>query len=372
MVSNHAAVVAPDAVEDGSLALQLQHSLDREQRLLSALDAGSAGIWDWNIETGECWFSDVWLLMLGYAPGELVGHVDTWAALVHPDDEPRARKLIEQHFSGETSFYECEHRLRCKDGSWGWVLARGRVLNHGDDGRPSRLVGTHVDIKARKEAETKIALMTVQITTAAERAAAAMHDSARTAAGLITAIDEAQAEFESAHAITVRAADEATRTETISRDLAQHAVEIASIVTLIREIAGHTNLLALNATIEAARAGDAGRGFSVVAQEVKSLASQTARATDSIAAKVDAVRASVSAAVSANASVREGVAKVIERAEHLRSAFTGQSAKVTAITAAFDETAMTARSMSDTIGRIRSGSDERAPDVAPTPLATRS
>lgn len=341
-----------DTSESGRLALQLQQSLDREQRLLSALDAGSAGIWDWDIKTGECWFSDVWLLMLGYAPGELVGHVSTWEALVHPQDKPLAGKLIEQHLSGETPFYECEHRLRCKDGNWGWVLARGRVIKHRDDGQPLRLVGTHVDICARKEAETKIAVMATKVAIAAEKSAAAMSDAARTAAGLITAIDEARTEFEEAHAITVEAADEATRTEAISRNLAQHAVEIASIVTLIREIAGRTNLLALNATIEAARAGDAGRGFAIVAQEVKSLANQTAQATDHIATKVAKVQTSADAAVTANVSIRAGVDRVTKVAENLRVAFAEQSAKVNSITAAIDDVAIRAKSMSDTISDL--------------------
>ncbi|WP_277923352.1 methyl-accepting chemotaxis protein [Sphingomonas sp. CARO-RG-8B-R24-01] len=353
-----------DAVDGISLARRLQDITDREQRLLSALDAGSAGIWDWNIETGECWFSDVWLIMLGYQPGELAAHVSTWEALVHPDDKPRAGKRIEQHLSGATPFYQCEHRLRCKDGSWCWVLARGRVINHQEDGRPLRLVGTHVDIRDRKEAETKIAFMTAEIATAAEQSAAAMSDAARTAAGLISAIDEVRSEFKLAHAATVLAADEAARTEAISRDLSLHAEEIASIVTLIRDIARRTQLLSLNATIEAARAGDAGKGFSIVAQEVKSLANQTAQATDSIAAKIDAVQTSTRAAVSANESIRTGVAGVIECAIRLRSTFAEQSEKVTIITAAVDETAMTAKSMSDTISAIRSSSIAAISDVS--------
>ena len=158
-MSTHTALARIDTPDAASLTRQLQHALDREQRLLSALDAGSAGIWDWDLESGVCSFSDVWLLMLGYKPGELAGHVSTWEALVHPHDKPMAAKLIEQHLGGDSAFYECEHRLRCKDGSWGWVLARGRVVSHFNDGRPLRLVGTHVDIRARKEAETKITFM---------------------------------------------------------------------------------------------------------------------------------------------------------------------------------------------------------------------
>lgn len=131
----------------------------REQRLLFALDAGSAGVWDWNLSTGETWFSDVWMTMLGYQPGELLGNVSTWEKLIHPEDKPHAQRLVEAHLRGETSHYECEQRLRCKDGSWGWVLARGKVAERNADAEPMRFVGTHVDIRSRKEAEFQIAYM---------------------------------------------------------------------------------------------------------------------------------------------------------------------------------------------------------------------
>jgi PAS domain S-box-containing protein len=362
-VGDYGAISKSEPKDSRSLTSDMKDTADREQRLLAALDAGSAGVWDWDILSGECWFSDVWIRMLGYIPGELSGNVSTWESLVHPEDRQQAAELIDEHFRGESSYYECEHRLRCKDGSWGWVLARGRVIKHHDDGRPLRLVGTHVDIKARKEAEAQIAFMTCEMTNAAERAAAAMTVSAQVTAGLSSAIAEARSEFELAHTITVRAADDTSRTEIISGELTKHAEEIASIVTLIREIAGRTNLLALNATIEAARAGEAGQGFSVVAQEVKSLANQTAEATNNIAAKVSAVQTAVVAAVAANEVVRSGVTEVIQRAEHLRAAFEGQAEKVTSITSSIEQTALTAKSMSDAIAQLRAAPAGMLPDI---------
>lgn len=219
----------------------------------------------------------------------------------------------------------------------------------------TRSMGLRQRLKSAAQTAQDTVGETIQVAEAAEQSATAMSDAARTAAGLIIAIDDVRTDFERANVITAKAADEAKRTVIISQELAARAEEIVSIVTLIRQIAGRTNLLALNATIEAARAGDAGRGFAVVAQEVKSLAIQTARATDDIAAKIAAIQMSTNAALSANEAIRAGVAEVNAGAEHLRAAFAAQSEKVSAITASIDETAMTARSMSDTICEVRAG-----------------
>ncbi len=204
---------------------------------------------------------------------------------------------------------------------------------------------------------------TADVAAAAEQSAIAMREAAQTAAGLIRAIEDARSEVELAAGVATRAADQAGQALGMSTALSGHAKAIESILSLIRDIAGQTNLLALNATIEAARAGDAGRGFAVVAQEVKSLASQTARATDDIAAKIAAIQAATRQTVDANGAIRDIVGEVQTSAERIRETMQTQAHTVTMITAAVDETALAADSMSDTIAAIRVDTETVASDI---------
>ncbi|VUD71106.1 putative signaling protein [Methylobacterium symbioticum] len=128
-----------------------------EERLALAVDAD--GLWEITLATGEMWLSDRWFTMLGYEPGELHAHTETWERLVHPEDRAGTQRLLTDHLEGRSPVYECEHRLLRKDGDWCWVLARGKVVTRTPCGRPLRIVGLQFDTTVRREAERQIAHM---------------------------------------------------------------------------------------------------------------------------------------------------------------------------------------------------------------------
>ncbi len=126
---------------------------ESRERMELALWGADLGAWDWNVQTGEVTFNERWATMLGYRLEELPPRAETWEQLIHPDDRTRVRTALDSHLAGQTPGYEAEHRLRHKDGSWVWVLTRGRVTARDPAGRPLRVAGTHLDISAHKHAE---------------------------------------------------------------------------------------------------------------------------------------------------------------------------------------------------------------------------
>lgn len=153
-----------------------------EQRLELAMMGADLGLWDWNMETGVVFFDDRWASMLGYNQEEIFPRYDGWARLVHPEDLPRVREILDAHLRGNTPFYEVEHRLRTKSGEWKWVLSRGKVIERDMNGTPRRAAGTHMDISTRKDLEDLLrqqqdALsMAQRVTTAGELSATMAHE----------------------------------------------------------------------------------------------------------------------------------------------------------------------------------------------------
>ncbi|CAA7620248.1 PAS domain S-box protein [Magnetospirillum sp. UT-4] len=123
------------------------------------MQGANDGLWDWNLDTGEVYYSARWKEMLGYREDELEATLATWARLVHPDDKARALALVDDYVAGRAPRYEIEFRMRHKDGVWIDLLSRGK-LARSDDGqalKPRRLVGTHTDISETKRIQKILA-----------------------------------------------------------------------------------------------------------------------------------------------------------------------------------------------------------------------
>ena len=121
-----------------------------------ALEGAGDGLWDWDVPANTVFFSKHWKEMLGFAEAEIGSGLGEWIALIHPTDRPRRMADLQAHLAGQIGNYVSEHRLRCKDGSWKWILDRGLVIRRSPDGKPQRMIGTHCDITERKQAEDQL------------------------------------------------------------------------------------------------------------------------------------------------------------------------------------------------------------------------
>ncbi|MFO7753402.1 MAG: PAS domain S-box protein, partial [Desulfobacteraceae bacterium] len=125
---------------------------ENETRLNLAMDATNTGLWDWHVQTGEVIFNEKWAEIAGYTLKELEPvTIQTWMNLCHPEDLKASNRKLERYFAGEIECYECEARIKHKDGSWRWIRDRGKVVEWDDHGNPLRMIGTHTDIHLRKQ-----------------------------------------------------------------------------------------------------------------------------------------------------------------------------------------------------------------------------
>ena len=182
------------------------------------------------------------------------------------------------------------------------------------------------------------------VTEATKQASDNIQTVAAAAEELSASVQEINRQVNESASIARTAVDEASATNEKVQGLARAADKIGEVVSLINDIASQTNLLALNATIEAARAGDAGKGFAVVASEVKSLATQTAKATDEIGAQIAQIQAETGEAVAAIQSI----AGVIEQMSEISNAISG----------AVEEQGDSTREIASNVQKAASGTEE--------------
>jgi PAS domain S-box-containing protein len=129
---------------------------ETEERWNMALQGSGDGVWDWDVAAGRTYRSPSLKETLGYRGDEIGDEVGFWQTLLHPDDRAQARAQFEAHVEGRAPLYRSEHRMRCKDGSYKWVLARGKVLRRSAEGHPLRMVGTQTDISAQKALQEEL------------------------------------------------------------------------------------------------------------------------------------------------------------------------------------------------------------------------
>ncbi|QDS91530.1 Signal transduction histidine-protein kinase BarA [Roseimaritima multifibrata] len=126
------------------------------ERFELAMKGSQDGLWDWNLITGETYFSMRWMSMLGYEKTEMEPHIRAAFDLIHPDDLERVRLEVAKIINGEDKKLDFELRMRHKNGSYVDVLTRGFVVRHKETGEPVRMVGTHVDITAHKHQQREL------------------------------------------------------------------------------------------------------------------------------------------------------------------------------------------------------------------------
>jgi len=136
---------------------QVEQALrDAEELWRFALEGAGDGVWDWMVAGNTVKFSKRWKAMIGYAEDEITDGFEEFDGRLHPEDRERVLAEVQRYFKGELSVYAVEFRMRCKDGGYKWILARGMAAIRDTDGQPLRMVGTHTDITGRKEVEQQL------------------------------------------------------------------------------------------------------------------------------------------------------------------------------------------------------------------------
>jgi PAS domain S-box-containing protein len=130
---------------------QIEHELRESEFLWKfAIEGSGKGVWDLNVQTHQAVYSRIWKEMLGYSQDDILPIYQEWLGRIHPDDQLSVEEELQAYLDGKAEVYDVEYRLRCKDDSYKWILARGLVVDYTEEGSPLRMIGTHTDISKRK------------------------------------------------------------------------------------------------------------------------------------------------------------------------------------------------------------------------------
>lgn len=346
--------------------------------------------------------------LLGFASeAEFPNKIQSLVSRLHPEDGEAARAKLRAMIAARGSSERYDHpiRIKGKDGGYRWFRFTAGVLRDGagvavkaggalididaamslqtDQTQRVETLGTvamqlehsvaeAVEASAEKAGEVRVAAQKQvqtanraqdQLSTAAVSSRQALSGAETVAAAteeLSASIAEIGRQVTEASSISQTATQETGRTNSIIQTLAGAADKIGQVVSLINSIAGQTNLLALNATIEAARAGEAGKGFAVVATEVKSLASQTAKATEEISEQVAAVQAETGRAVDAIQKVTDVISRVQSINTQIAASVEQQDAATREIARTVQQAVTVSRDMNRTLDTVVTGMSETA------------
>jgi len=191
-----------------------------------------------------------------------------------------------------------------------------------------------------------------------------VRDIASAADELAVSVKEIERQIAQSHTIAAKAVDEAESTNAAVKALNEAAGRIGHVVSLITDIAEQTNLLALNATIEAARAGDAGRGFAIVASEVKALAGQTAKATEDIAAQITGMQKATTRSIAALGAIERTIRDIGAISNTIGAAVTQQGAATQEIARSVEVAARRTTDTAGEVGRVGEATDATRTNAA--------
>lgn len=132
---------------------------ESEFRWKFAIEGSGDGLWDWNIESGEVYYSPQWKSMLGYEDDEIESSIESWKKLLHKDQKEILLANLQEYIEGKKEKYISEHQLLCKDGSYKWILDRGIFVSYDESEKPLRMIGTHTDIDKQKRTQEQLNLL---------------------------------------------------------------------------------------------------------------------------------------------------------------------------------------------------------------------
>jgi methyl-accepting chemotaxis protein len=286
--------------------------------------------------------NDNFLAALGYRLEDVRGKHHRMFVDASERESAEYRQFWQSLSRGE--FKTGAYKRVAKGGKEIWIQATyNPILN--EQGKPFKVVEFATEITRQRllqlEVDRDLAEISNAMRNATQQVAGAESASSDTSSNvqavataaeeLSASITEISRQVSEASLIASRAVEESQNARDIISGLSTSAGRITDVVKLINEVAAQTNLLALNATIEAARAGESGKGFTVVAQEVKTLASQTAKATDEISNQIASLQNATREVVKAISSISATIESISQISLSVTSAVEQQSAVTTEI-----------------------------------------